>query len=360
MRSALPTPDRRRGPCRVGSRGIIVKTLTGLVAGAIAGAALSAVYQAYGARRDRRRFPPPGRTVDVGGRRIHLWTAGTGSPTVVIVPGLGEPGLNWAALLPELAAESSVVLYDRAGLGWSDPSPCAGTALGAARDLRRALDEAGIAPPYVLVGHSAGGNVVRLFAAERPGVVAAVVLVDSSHPEQIRLLHGTRGAITREMVRSRLTPLGLRRLAFDVGWSNRVRREAEARRLPSKLLSTRIAFDLGDRQRRAELCEAAAAITVNPWQVRRRAPSLGSIPLTVISSSPDEPPGADIGAIAEQRRFYSVWSPLQADLARLSSNAEHVVAEHAGHQIHRDRPELVVRVILGHLRRARTETGLGG
>ncbi|WP_328853921.1 alpha/beta hydrolase [Microbispora hainanensis] len=339
----------------IGSRGIIVKALTGLVSGAIAGAAMSAAYQTYGARRDRRRFPPPGRTVDVGGRRIHLWIAGTGSPSVVIVPGLGEPGLNWAALLPELAVESSVVLYDRAGLGWSDPCPWSGTALGAARDLRRALDGAGIVPPYVLVGHSAGGNIVRLFAAEKPDAVAAVVLVDSSHPEQIRLLHGTRVAITREMLRSRLTPLGLRRLAFDAGWSDRARCEAEARRLPAKLLSTRIAFDLSDRQRRAELREAAAAITVNPWQVRRRAPSLGPIPLTVISSCPDEPLGADVEAIAEQRRFYSVWSPLQADLTRLSSNAEHVVAEHAGHHIHRDRPELVVKVILDHLQRARTE-----
>ncbi|MEU7884853.1 alpha/beta hydrolase [Microbispora bryophytorum] len=342
------------------SRGIIVKAAAGLVAGAIAAATASAVYQTYGARRDRRRFPPPGRMVDVGGRRIHLWTAGTGSPAVVIVPGLGEPGLNWAALLPELAVESSVVLYDRAGLGWSDPSPLAGTARGAARDLRRALDKAGIAPPYVLVGHSAGGNIARLFAAERPGAVAAVVLVDSSHPEQIRLLHRTRAAIAREMLRSRLTPLGLRRLAYDAGWSDRARREAESRRLPPTLLSTRIAFDLSDRQRRADLREAAAAITVNPVQVRRRAPSLGAIPLTVVSAGPDEPPGSDEKALAEQRRFYSVWSPLQADLVRLSANAEHVVAEHAGHHIHRDRPELVVRVILDHVRRVRAEAGRGG
>ncbi|MEU6430443.1 alpha/beta hydrolase [Microbispora sp. NPDC046973] len=341
-------------------RGIMVKALTGLVSGAIAGAALSALYQTYGAWRDRRRFPPPGRMVDVGGRRIHLWTAGTGSPTVVIVPGLGEPGLNWAALLPELAVESSVVLYDRAGLGWSDPSPRAATALGAARDLRRALDKAGITPPYVLVGHSAGGNVVRLFAAERPDAVAAVVLVDSSHPEQIRLLHRTRTMIALEMLRSRLTPLGLRRLAFDAGWSDRARREAEARRLPSELLPARIAFDLSDRQRRAELREAAAAITVNPVQVRRRASSLGATPLTVVSSSPDEPPGTDMKAAAEQRRFYSVWSPLQADLVRLSSDAVHVVAEHAGHHIHRDRPELVVKVILGHVRRLRAEAGRDG
>ncbi|GAA0414141.1 alpha/beta hydrolase [Microbispora corallina] len=341
-------------------RGIVVRALAGLVAGVAAGGAMSAVYQTYGARRDRRRFPPPGRMVDIGGRRIHLWTAGTGPPAVVVVPGLGEPGLNWAALAPRLAVESSVVLYDRAGLGWSDPSPWAGPALAAARDLRRALDEAGILPPYVLVGHSAGGNVVRLFTAESPGTVAAVVLVDSSHPEQLRLLHGTRTALARQMLRSRLTPLGLRRLAFDAGWSDRAQRDAEARRLPPELLSTRIAFDLSDRHRRTELRETAAAITVNPVQVRRRAPTLGAIPLTVVSSSPDEPPATDVKATADHHRFQAVWSPLQADLVRLSSDAVHVVAEHAGHHIHRDRPELVAGVILDHVRRIRAEAGKGG
>ncbi|MFC0557110.1 alpha/beta fold hydrolase [Planotetraspora thailandica] len=337
------------------SRGIIAKTLAGLVVGAIAGAAASALYQARGTRRDRRRFPPPGRMVDVGGRRIHLWTAGTGSPTVVIVPGLGEPGLNWAALLPDLAAESSVVLYDRAGLGWSDPFPWSGSALGAARDLRKALDGAGIAPPYVVVGHSAGGYIARLFAAEHPDVVAAVVLVDSSHPEQVHGLPRARTTMARQIVRWRLTPLGLRRLAFDAGWSERVRREAEARLLPSELVPTRIAFDLSDRVRRAELREMAASVTVSPVQVRRRAADLGAVPLTVISSNPDEPPSTDAEAVAEHRRFYSVWSPLQADLLRLSSNAVHVVAEHAGHQVHRYRPDLVVESILDHVRRNQAE-----
>ncbi|KAA9375805.1 alpha/beta hydrolase [Microbispora cellulosiformans] len=203
------------------------------------------------------------------------------------------------------------------------------------------------------MGHSAGGNIVRLFTAETPDAAAAVVLVDSSHPEQIRLPHRTRAAIAREMLRSRLTPLGLRRLAFDAGWSDRARREAEARRLPSDPLSTRIAFDLGDGRRRAGLREAAAAITINPVQVRRRAPDLGAIPVTIVSSSPGEPPETDTKAAAEQRRFSSVWSRPQADLVRLSSNAEHVVAEHAGHHIHRDRPEPVVKVILDHVRRAR-------
>ncbi|SEL06874.1 alpha/beta hydrolase [Nonomuraea pusilla] len=324
---------------------------------AVGGMAASVLYQVRGARRDRRRFAPPGRMVDIGGRRIHLWTAGTGSPTVVVVPGLAESGLNWAGLLPELSAESSVVLYDRAGLGWSDPSPWSGSALRAARDLRRALRKAEIPPPYVVVGHSAGGHVARLFAAERPGQVAAVVLVDSSHPEQFRRLAGSRAELVRLTLREVLTPLGPRRLAFDAGWSGRARGAAEARCVPPELVPVRIAFDLSHRQRRAGLRETAAMVTVTPAQVRRRSAGLGAIPLTVLSSSRDDPLCADPRAIAERRRFYSVWYPLQEDLARLSSDAVHVVAEETGHHVHRYRPDVVVGVVLDHVRRARSGGG---
>ncbi|MER7503542.1 hypothetical protein AB0L05_24745 [Nonomuraea pusilla] len=91
--------------------------------------------------------------------------------------------------------------------------------------------------------------------------------------------------------------------------------------------------------------------------MRRRSAGLGGIPLTVLSSSRDDPWCADPAAIAERRRFYSAWYPLQEDLARLSSNAVHVVAEQTGHHVHRYRPDVVVGVVLDHVRRARSGCG---
>lgn len=135
--------------------------------------ALSAAYQAYGGWRDRRRFPPPGRLVEVGGRRVHVWPAGnaapTVAPTVVVVPSLATSGLEWVAIKRALGPDAAVVLYDRAGVGWSDPGPRPRTAGRIADELHQLLQAAGVAPPYLLVGHSLGGLVVRLYAARHPG-----------------------------------------------------------------------------------------------------------------------------------------------------------------------------------------------
>lgn len=75
----------------------------------------SAGYQAVGEARDRWRFPPPGELIDVGGRRLHMWRMGTGTP-VVIIPALGGEALEWASIQRELASVTTVYIYDRAGL----------------------------------------------------------------------------------------------------------------------------------------------------------------------------------------------------------------------------------------------------
>jgi len=85
--------------------------------------ALSAMYQAAAEARDRRRLPPPGRLMDVGGRRLHITEAGEGSPTVVIIPALGDSVLLWPRIQHALAEDTKVCVYDRPGLGWSDPPP---------------------------------------------------------------------------------------------------------------------------------------------------------------------------------------------------------------------------------------------
>jgi pimeloyl-ACP methyl ester carboxylesterase len=173
----------------------------------------SATYQASGSWRDRRRFPPPGRLVEVGGRRVHLWPAGDGGPTVVVVPALGTSGLEWTRIRRALAPDATVVLYDRAGLGWSDPGPRPRTAGRIADELHDLLQAAGVPPPYLLVGHSLGGLVVRLHAARHPDQVAAAVLVDPTPEDYQRRVgrldwrHSIPGFWLR-VARLRLRPLG--------------------------------------------------------------------------------------------------------------------------------------------------------
>jgi pimeloyl-ACP methyl ester carboxylesterase len=152
---------------------------------ALAGAILGAAYQAWGTRRDAERHPPPGRLVDVGGHRLHLFESGSASgPTILLEAGLMSTVLSWTELQRELSKSSRVVSYDRAGLGWSDLGPMPRTADRIVDELHALLGCAGIPPPYILVGHSFGGLTMPLFAARFPAEVAAVVLVDPVAPAE--------------------------------------------------------------------------------------------------------------------------------------------------------------------------------
>ena len=150
----------------------------------LAAALLGTLFQALGGRRDRKHFPPPGRLVDVGGHRLHLLESGSGDLTIVFEAGLMSTVLSWSNLQRELAQSYRVISYDRAGLGWSDLGPMPRTADRIVDELHTLLQQAGIAPPYVLVGHSFGGLTMPLFAARFPDETAGMVLVDPVVPAE--------------------------------------------------------------------------------------------------------------------------------------------------------------------------------
>jgi pimeloyl-ACP methyl ester carboxylesterase len=131
---------------------------------------------------DATAYPPPGQLIDVGGHRLHLNCTGSGSPTVVLEPGLGEvsPAMGWIA--PVVARDTRVCVYDRAGRGWSDPADGPQDAVQTTTDLHILLDHARIPGPYVLAGHSFGGLYILTFAANYPDQVAGMVLLDSTAP----------------------------------------------------------------------------------------------------------------------------------------------------------------------------------
>jgi pimeloyl-ACP methyl ester carboxylesterase len=120
-----------------------------------------------------------GQLVDVGGRRLYLECSGSGAPVVLLQAGLGESSPEWAQIAPEIATSTTVCAYDRAGHGRSDEAPAPQDAIVLAQDLHTLLGRAGIAGPYVLVGHSSGGAYVRGFAAQFPSEVAGMVLLDA-------------------------------------------------------------------------------------------------------------------------------------------------------------------------------------
>src|SRR5215469_8259773 len=160
------------------------RILRGLVILVLLLASAGFLYQNISEARDRRFNRMPGQLIDVNGRKMHIDCAGQGSPTVILDSGLGDTYLSWQKVQPEIAKFVEVCAYDRAGIGYSDPSPQPRTSRVIASELRELLQAAHVPPHYILVGHSMGGFDVRVYAGMHPNDVAGMVLVDASHPDQ--------------------------------------------------------------------------------------------------------------------------------------------------------------------------------
>jgi pimeloyl-ACP methyl ester carboxylesterase len=254
-----------------------------------------------------------GRLVGIGGgRSLFLDCVGSGSPTVVLEAGFGGDTFNWQRVQPQLGRTTRTCAYDRAGLGNSVALPGVHDARDEIGDLQRLLQSAHIAPPYVLVGHSYGGLLVRLFAKAHPGETGGVVLVDAMARDQTRRQlalwpKSEEGALRREVARP-----------------------------------VRDGVDLATG-------EALAA----------RVRSLGDTPLAVITAGMHDnewgqPPGRLARALDRQ------WQTMQDELAALSSNHVHVIARRSDHFVQGidGQPRVVIGAVNAVVHAARNRTSL--
>src|SRR5262245_47577521 len=175
----------------------------------------AAMYEQVGAWRDAKVLRQVGRSVDIGGRTLNIFCSGEGTPTVIFASGRTSPGYVWTPTQRGVAAFTRACWYDRAGLGWSDPGPDPSWGDAAARDLHQLLGRAGINPPFVLVGASFGGYVIRLYHHAYPGEVAGMVFADAAHEDAGTIEgmpHRDRPKIPRAMIRG--LSIGLGRLGM--------------------------------------------------------------------------------------------------------------------------------------------------
>jgi pimeloyl-ACP methyl ester carboxylesterase len=293
------------------------------------------------------KYPAPGKLVDVGGYRLHINCQGQGNPTVVMESGNGNFSLNWGQVPREVAKFTRVCTYDRAGLGWSDRSPQPRTAHNLVEDLHTLLERSGAEPLYVLVGHSLGGMLIRLYAHEHPDQVAGMVLVDSSHEEQLRR---NPEAIMRLQRRADRLMNGILRLMQLIIASGIL---ALAPKLfPRQMLIMAAEEDKdtfrgvvsADAKNLTVMQEEIAVATDHFAAVRAaQITTLGNIPLIVLSHGKTQHmPGLSAEV---NREFEQTWHQLQSELAAQSSNGKRIVAEQSGHYIQFDQPELVIDAI---------------
>jgi pimeloyl-ACP methyl ester carboxylesterase len=225
---------------------------------------------------------------------------------------MGSFSPNWYWVQQELAATVRSVAYDRAGLGWSRRSRRPRDAQTIAVELRDALREAGIEPPYVLAGHSFGGLPVRAFADLYPDLTAGLILVDASHPDQwVRW---------PTPLADRILEVSQRILGW-LGWFGMLRALHLARGISAGLPARQAA----ELRAGAALPGFAAteAAQIHSWSASREqlnaAAPLGDLPLAVLAVS-EQPVGGEL------------LTALQRELAELTEDASFEIVQGASHE----------------------------
>jgi pimeloyl-ACP methyl ester carboxylesterase len=312
-------------------------------------------------RAARRRYPPPGTLVDVGGFRLHLYCRGErrpGQATVVLESGHGLWSLAWNPVMDEIARFARVCAYDRAGFGWSERSPRGRAPQEVAAELHTLLTNAGESGPYVLVGHSLGGVFIRQYYSQFPDEVAGMVFIDIL-PDKLAEYLPTYYQMLRRSLRSmRLVALlanfGLIRLMVP----------RRFRGQPSYLLpQDRAVFaaqSVSSTYMDSLYEETAAAGRVVPRT--GTVAHLENRPLVVIKAHYPEsrPPTAHGYTDESWKQLLQAWPILQKELSDLSSCSQYIEASSGHGDVIAKQPEVVVKAVRWVVDNAQKEQGRGG
>lgn len=304
------------------------------------------LYQVLGSFNDRRRFAGNGRWINVGqGRKLYLLAEGSGEPTVVFESGIAATNLNWRHLQQSVSQFAATASYDRCGLGWSSASRTPRTPANIAVELHELLTSAGIKPPYVLVGHSFGGLVIRRFALLYPEEVSSLVLVDPMRCEEWPPLDPEKqGMINRGTKLSTyaipIAAVGLARLAVTSLFcraGGMAERLAGAAGNGGKHVLGRIKDEVGKMPR--EVWPIVASHWSRPGYYVGLRSHVAAVPDTVREMHAAEP----IRGIPVLVLTPGKSSPLSEDcLQRIGDNVRQVIARESAHWIHLDEPQLVI------------------
>ena len=284
--------------------------------------------QARTAARDAatlKQFPPPGRMVDVGGRRLHIYCEGPPrGPTVILETGAMASSLYYRAAQDEVARVARVCAYDRAGLGWSDPANYPRSLEARADDLHTLLAKAKIKGPYILAGHSMGGLLARVYARKYPRDLAGLVLIEPSEEH----FNGAPDVVARTKANAQALGGAVQAAAMGA--------DIPFLRVPNGPTNQAVAL-------RASVYRAGqddmAAMGGIPEEMARLGGlgRVGDTPLVVVTRGKRDPGMTDAQTAA--------WQAAHARLAGLSTRSLQLTAGNSGHGVHADQPEMFAEAV---------------
>ena len=320
---------------------------------------------------DQGGFPAIGELVDIGGYRLHIHATGYGRPAVILIAGAGDFSFDWSLVQPKVSAFVRVASYDRAGLAWSDLGPTPRTMKQEAFELHLLLGKGKLKAPYVLVGHSIGGLIARVYARDYPDEVAGVVLVDSTDEDTTLIYQGKLVRI-RTTAKNRIVPPvqtmktsppkppteeDKKQAEFNLQVCGAPKIESPFDSLPPNLQKIRL-WALSHPKLSAATDDFWPDELQAIYAARRVDSSpLGNKPLIVLIAGKSENPPSGVST-AEWTRLADEKRQEKMNMVNLSRNHALIVAKHSGHHIQLDEPELVVRAIERVVESFRSHTDL--
>lgn len=299
------------------------------------GAAAGYVYEKISSYLDAKAHPPPGELIDVEGYHLHVHIQGEareGIPSVIIETGIFDCSHSWQLVQPKIAAFTQVCSYDRAGYGWSDPKPCPRSFQEILKELKALIEIKKLKPPFIFIGHSLGGPLVRYYHSQYPQAIAGIIFVDALHdtiPKMPRLFMIAARAF------SYLSVIGIPRLL-----SKPVRPVSKHPEWTKPLQKTYITHFVKPSSLRTCFAENDA-MPESFLALQKEKKSLHAIPVTFISRDPALPqrPFLSEQEVTEERK---ALEQLHAAQGRDVVHGNWVLVKGSNHFIQLDKPELIV------------------
>ncbi len=301
------------------------------------------IYHWIATKIETQTYPPIGKRIDIGDYKLHCYSKGQGSPTVILDHSLG--GIDGYFLIDEIAKLTRVFIYDRAGYGWSDSSPYPRTSQEIVSELDVLLIKAGISPPYILVGNSFGSYNVRLYAHQFPEKVVGIILTDGLHESGMLNMSISLRSLKLFFISGFLMStlgaiLGIVRILGKIGLFEVIKPEL---RQFSPETRQRVKRSFYHHQHWITMARELWSLNVSSRQLSQVA-SLGNLPVISIKSS-----------TFFKRSLLTFYMPVKpadrlrdkmhCELERLSTNYREIKASQSSHFVWIDEPEIIVAAI---------------